>query len=75
MKLSELREGEKGKVVSVSVLNANLKRRLLDMGVTFGAEVMIKKIAPFGDPVCIELRGYELCLRKSDLGTIEVNKI
>lgn len=45
------------------------------MGITSGAEVLIKKIAPLGDPICIELRGYELCLRKSDLSSIEVNKL
>lgn len=45
------------------------------MGLTTGVEVMVKKVAPLGDPVCIELRGYELCLRKKDLCNIEVNKL
>ena len=67
MKLSELRKGEKGKVLSISSSNKVLKRRMLDMGITSGVEVMVKKIAPLGDPVCLHLRGYELCLRKSDL--------
>ena len=75
MKLSELKKGEKGKVLAINNSNAILKRRLLDMGVTSGVEVIVKKIAPLGDPVCIELRGYELCMRKDDLRNIEVNKL
>lgn len=75
MKLSELKKGEKGKVLAINNSNAILKRRLLDMGVTSGVEVIVKKIAPLGDPVCIELRGYELCLRKCELSCIEVNKL
>lgn len=75
MKLSVLKKGERGKVVFVSNSNCSLKRRMLDMGVTKDAEVLVKKVAPLGDPVCIELRGYELCLRKSDLENIEVNKL
>ena len=45
------------------------------MGITRGVVVEIKKIAPLGDPISIELRGYELCLRKSDLNNIEVIKL
>lgn len=75
MKLSELKKGDKGKVVSINSSNNSLKRRMLDMGITSGVKVVVKKIAPLGDPVCIELRGYELCLRKNDLGSIEVNKL
>ena len=75
MKLSELKKGEKGKVVSVVCSNSVLKRRMLDMGITEGVEVCVKKIAPFGDPIGIELRGYELCLRKKDLSNIEVIKL
>ena len=75
MKLSELKKGDKASVVSISNSNSALKRRMLDMGITSGAEVFVKKVAPLGDPVCLELRGYELCLRKSDLSSIEVNKL
>ena len=75
MKLSELKKGEKAKVVSIENGNPTLKRRLLDMGITKDVEVSIKKISPFGDPIDIELRGYELCLRKKDLATIEVVKL
>ena len=75
MKLSDLKKGEKAKVVSISGSNKVLKRRMLDMGITSGVEVSVKKIAPLGDPIDIELRGYELCLRKVDLSSIEVIKL
>ena len=75
MKLSELKKGEKAKVISVNNLGSSLKRRMLDMGITSGVEVSIKKVAPLGDPIDIELRGYELCLRKKDLSGIEVIKL
>ena len=75
MKLSELKKGDSAVVLSINSDNMVLKRRLLDMGVTKGVEVKVKKIAPLGDPVDIELRGYELCLRKSDLARIEVSKL
>ena len=75
MKLNELKKGERGKIVAIGESKVLLKRRMLDMGLTSGAEVIIKKIAPLGDPVCIELRGYELCLRKSDLNCVEVIKL
>lgn len=75
MKLSEMKKGERAKVVSIDNSNKVLKRRLLDMGITKDVEIIVKKIAPFGDPIDIELRGYELCLRKKDLETIEVVKL
>ena len=75
MKLSELKKGETGKVISIDNLNCSLKRRMLDMGITKGVVVSIKKVAPLGDPVGIELRGYELCIRKCDMKTIEVEVV
>jgi len=75
MKLSELKKGEKGEVVFINGVNNSLKRRMLDMGITKGVVVSVKKVAPLGDPIDIELRGYELCLRKNDLSYIEVNKL
>ena len=48
------------------------KRRIMDMGITKGTEILIKKIAPMGDPVDIELRGYELCIRKEEMKNIDV---
>lgn len=51
-----------------------VRRRIMDMGVTKGAEVYIRKVAPLGDPIQISLRGYELSLRKADAEMIEVEK-
>lgn len=67
-----------GQVAIVTVLHNDSKavrRRLLDMGITTGVKVKIKKIAPLGDPVDIELRGYELCIRKSDMANIDIEVI
>lgn len=75
MKLSELKKGDRAKVVFIDSNNKLLKRRMLDMGITSGVEIFVKKIAPLGDPIDIELRGYELCLRKDDLSNIEVIKL
>lgn len=75
MKLSELKKGDKAKVVCINCDNALLKRRMLDMGITADIEVVVKKVAPLGDPIDIEIRGYELCLRKKELNYIEVIKL
>ncbi|MBQ7307730.1 MAG: ferrous iron transport protein A [Clostridia bacterium] len=73
--LSDLKLGQKAKVLDLHNDNLALRRRLLDMGITKGVEVLVKKVAPLGDPVDIELRGYELCLRKSDMKSIDVEVI
>ena len=75
MNLSELKVGEKAKVLKLNIENKQIKRHLLDMGITRGVTVKIKKIAPMGDPIDIELRDYELCIRKADLTQIEVEVI
>lgn len=75
MKLDELKVGQKAKVLSLNVENKEIRRHLLDMGITRGVEVRIKKVAPMGDPIDIELRDYELCIRKADLNKIEVEVI
>ena len=49
-----------------------LKRRIMDMGLTRGVEVYVRKVAPLGDPVEVTVRGYELSIRKADAGMIEV---
>lgn len=72
MNLANLRVGQRAKVLKLNVKNKAIKRHLLDMGITKGALVKIKKMAPMGDPIDIELRGYELCIRKEDLKQIEV---
>lgn len=73
--LSKLCIGQRGRVVHLENENPALRRRLIDMGITEGVEVRVKKIAPLGDPIDIFLRGYELCLRKKDLENIEVEVI
>ena len=55
--------------------NKEIRRHLLDMGVTRGVQVKVKKIAPMGEPIDLELRGYELALRKSELQNIEVEVV
>ena len=75
MKLSELEIGQKAKVLKLNIENKQIKRHLLDMGITRGVIVKIKKIAPMGDPIDLELRDYELCIRKADLTQIEVEVI
>ena len=64
-KLSEFSIGEKGIIVRIGG-NGRVRRRLLDMGVTPGAEVYLRKRAPLNDPVEVTLRNYELTLRKSE---------
>lgn len=73
--LSEFSIGEKGVVKTVSG-EGRLRRRLFDMGVTPGAEVLLRKKAPLGDPLEVTIRGYELTLRKTEaeLVTMEVKK-
>ena len=73
--LSDLKKGQVTKVLALHSDNKALRRRLLDMGITKGVEVTIKKIAPLGDPIDIELRGYELCIRKSDMQNIDIEVI
>lgn len=73
--LSELKIGQKAKVEKLNVDDKQIRRHLLDMGITRGVEVIIKKIAPMGDPIDIKLRGYELAIRKEDLKQIEVEVI
>lgn len=70
--LSDLKKGQVGKVLALHSDNKALRRRLLDMGITKGVEIKIKKIAPLGDPIDVELRGYELCIRKSDMKNIDI---
>lgn len=72
MKLSELEVGQTGKVLKLNETNKAIRRHLLDMGITRGVEITVKKVAPMGDPIDIALRDYELCIRKEDLSKIEV---
>ena len=70
--LSKLKVGQSATVLKLNETNKQIKRHLLDMGLTRGVKVTIKKIAPMGDPIDIALRDYELCIRKADLEEIEV---
>lgn len=69
--LSQLEIGERVTVTAVRGEGA-VRRRLFDMGITPGAEIYLRKKAPFGDPIEISLRGYELTLRKSEAANVEV---
>jgi ferrous iron transport protein A len=69
--LKELKPGEKGVITKVNGEGA-VRRRLMDMGVTRGAEVMIRKVAPLGDPIEVNIRGYELSFRKAEAENIMV---
>ena len=68
-----LREAKIGETVKVAKLNGAgaIKRRIMDMGITKGTEVYIRKVAPLGDPIEVTVRGYELSLRKADAEMIE----
>ncbi len=70
--LSDLLIGQRAKVLALHSANPALKRHLLDMGITPGVEILVKKRAPLGDPIDIELRGYELCIRKVDMENIDI---
>ena len=70
-----LRDVKVGETVSVVKLHGEgaLRRRIMDMGITRGTSVYVRKVAPLGDPVVITIRGYELSLRKGDADCLEVS--
>ena len=72
--MKTLKETSVGETVKVVKLNGSgpVKRRIMDMGITKGVEVYVRKVAPLGDPVEVTVRGYELSLRKADAEMIEV---
>ena len=69
-----LKEVKVGETVKVKKLSGDgpVKRRIMDMGITKGVDVFIRKVAPLGDPVEVTVRGYELSLRKAEAEMIEV---
>lgn len=69
--LRDVAVGETVKVVKLHGEGA-IKRRIMDMGITKGTQVFVRKVAPLGDPVEISVRGYELSLRKNDAAMVEV---
>ena len=72
--MQTVRDTETGKTVSVVKLHGEgaVKRRIMDMGLTKGTQVYVRKVAPLGDPVEVTVRGYELSLRKEDAQMVEV---
>ena len=64
MVLSNLKVGQKAKIIKLNVKNKEIRRHLLDMGLTRGVEVEVRKKAPAGDPIDLKLRDYELCIRR-----------
>lgn len=72
--MNNLKQVKCGDTVTVVKLHGEgaVKRRIMDMGITKGTEVFVRKVAPLGDPVEVTVRGYELSLRKADAEMIEV---
>ena len=72
--MKTLKETSVGETVKVVKLNGSgpVKRRIMDMGISKGVDVFVRKVAPLGDPVEVTVRGYELSLRKADAEMIEV---
>ena len=73
--MKTLRQAKVGETVKVVKLHGEcaVKRRIMDMGLTKGVEVYVRKVAPLGDPVEVTVRGYELSIRKADAEMIEVS--
>lgn len=69
-----LRDVKIGQTVTVKRLNGEgaVKRRIMDMGITKGTEIYVRKVAPLGDPIEVTVRGYELSIRKADAEMIEL---
>lgn len=74
MTLKELKPGWSGTVKAVGGISPS-RRRLIDMGITPGVKIFIRKTAPFGDPYLIRVRGYELSLRKNDAKQIQMEEV
>ena len=72
--MATLRDAKVGETVTVKKLTGEgaVKRRIMDMGITKGTEIYIRKVAPLGDPVEVTVRGYELSLRKADAEMVEI---
>lgn len=72
--MATLKDAKIGHPVTVKRINGEgaLKRRIMDMGITKGTDIMIRRVAPLGDPLEVTVRGYELSLRKADAEMIEI---
>ena len=73
MTLKDAQVGSTVKVVKIH--EGAYKRRIMDMGITKGSEIFIRKVAPLGDPVEVTIRGYELSLRKADAECVDVQTV
>lgn len=73
MTLRQIKVGQSAKILRLNGEGA-VKRRIMDMGLTKGVEIFVRKVAPLGDPIEVTVRGYELSLRKADADMIEVEK-
>jgi len=71
--LKDAKPGENARVVKING-GGPIKRRIMEMGITKGVDIYVRKVAPLGDPIEITIRGYELSLRKADAELIEVEK-
>lgn len=71
MRLNEVKIGDSCTVTKLND-SGEIRRRIMDMGITKGAEISVLKVAPLGDPIDLSVRGYRLSLRKSDAANIEV---
>ncbi len=69
--LKDISIGQTAKVIRLHGEGA-VKRRIMDMGITKGTEILVRKVAPLGDPIELKVRGYELSIRKADAQQIEV---
>ena len=72
--MKTLKDVRAGQTATVAKLHGEgpVKRRIMDMGITKGVEILVRKVAPLGDPMELNVRGYELSLRKADAGMIEI---
>ena len=73
--MKTLKDAKVGETVTVTRLHGEgpVKRRIMDMGITKGGEIHVRKVAPLGDPIELNLRGYELSIRKADAEMIQVD--
>ncbi|MCF2557368.1 MAG: ferrous iron transport protein A [Bacteroidales bacterium] len=73
--MKTLKDAKVGETVTVTRLHGEgpVKRRIMDMGITKGVEIHVRKVAPLGDPIELNLRGYELSIRKADAEMIQVD--
>ena len=74
--MKTLRDARVGETVTVAKLHGEgaVKRRIMDMGITKGVDIYVRKVAPLGDPVEVTVRGYELSLRRADAEMVEIQQ-